>query len=54
MTKYQCPECNYIYDPVIGDDFEGYSSGTKFQDLPEDFICPDCSVRAKQDFKELF
>ena len=37
MTKYQCPECSYIYDPIIGDDFEGYPSGTKFQDLPEDF-----------------
>ena len=36
MTKYQCPECSYIYDPIIGDDFEGYPSGTKFQDLPED------------------
>ncbi|MFQ3362644.1 MAG: rubredoxin [Woeseiaceae bacterium] len=52
-AKHQCPECLYIYDAKIGDEYEGYDPGTLFEDLPNDFSCPDCSVRFKIDFIEL-
>lgn len=48
--RYQCPDCEYIYDEEVGCDEEGYAPGTKWQDIPEDFPCPDCFVRDKPDF----
>jgi len=51
MTEYRCPECGYTYDEASGDDFEGFAPGTAFADLPQDFACPDCSVRNKDEFE---
>ncbi len=53
MAEYRCPECAYVFDEDKGDDYEGYAAGTLFADLPDDFVCPDCSVRDKQDFELL-
>lgn len=50
MAEYKCPECGYRYDESIGDPHEGYAPGTPFDDLPEEFSCPDCAVRDKLDF----
>ena len=50
MARHRCPECGYEYDEESGDDHEGYAPGTKFSDLPEDFVCPDCAVIYKEDF----
>ena len=50
MSTYLCPDCGYRYDEATGDAHEGYPPATRFADLPEDFVCPDCSVRAKTDF----
>jgi rubredoxin len=44
MKKYQCLACSYIYDPVVGDPDAGVAPGTSFDDLPEDWTCPDCGV----------
>ncbi|MGB5866547.1 MAG: rubredoxin [Arcobacteraceae bacterium] len=49
MDKYECEVCGYIYDPEIGDPDSGIAPGTKFEDLPEDWCCPDCGV-TKEDF----
>ncbi|MFT5209307.1 MAG: rubredoxin [Flavobacterium sp.] len=53
MNKYACPGCGYTYDESIGDDHEGYPPGFLFSDLPDDFVCPACSVRYKEDFVQL-
>ena len=50
MTNFQCPECGYLYSEESGDEHEGYAPGTRFDALPDDFVCPDCSVRYKEDF----
>ena len=50
MTIFSCPDCAYHYDETKGDAHEGFLPGTKFADLPDDFVCPDCSVRGKEDF----
>lgn len=47
---YQCPDCGYQYDENQGDAHEGYPPGMAFADLPDDFVCPDCAVRYKEDF----
>ena len=42
--KYVCKVCGYVYDEALGDPDNGIAAGTKFEDLPEDFVCPLCSV----------
>lgn len=52
MEKYVCDVCGYIYDPVEGDPTQDIEPGTKFEDLPEDWVCPDCGVD-KDNFSKL-
>ena len=44
MAKFVCGVCGYIYDEDNGDLEAGIEPGTKFEDLPDDFECPLCSV----------
>lgn len=43
MKKWQCTVCGYIYDPATGDG-AGVPPGVAFEDLPDDWTCPDCGV----------
>ncbi|MCB1666767.1 MAG: rubredoxin [Porticoccaceae bacterium] len=47
--KWQCISCGEIYDEELGLPFEGVPAGTRFEDLPEDWICPACGSQ-KSDF----
>ncbi|NLU37145.1 MAG: rubredoxin [Clostridiales bacterium] len=49
MKKYECTVCGYIYDPEAGDPEAGIAPGTAFEDLPDDWVCPECGVE-----KDLF
>lgn len=42
--KYVCEVCGWVYDEDAGDPDNGIAPGTKFEDLPENFECPLCSV----------
>lgn len=42
--KYVCDVCGWEYDESVGDPDNGIAPGTKFEDLPEDFVCPMCGV----------
>ncbi|MGO8685368.1 MAG: rubredoxin [Thermoleophilia bacterium] len=44
MTKWQCGLCPYIYDPALGDPDNGVAPGTSFEELPGDWVCPDCGA----------
>ena len=44
MERWICTVCGYVYDPEIGDPDNGVEPGTSFEDLPEDWVCPDCGV----------
>jgi len=44
MDKYVCKVCGYVYDPKKGDPDNGVAPGTKFEDIPEDWVCPVCGV----------
>ena len=48
MDKYMCDVCGYIYDPEDGDRSQGIAPGTAFEDLPEDWVCPECGVGKDQ------
>ena len=52
MDKWRCIPCDYIYDPAEGDSEGGISPGTAFEDLPDDWVCPICSV-GKDEFEKL-
>ena len=47
--KYVCNICGWVYDEDLGDPDNGIAAGTKFEDLPDGFVCPLCGV-GKDDF----
>jgi rubredoxin len=52
MDKWECLVCGYVYDPAEGDPDGAVEPGTAFEELPDDWICPDCGVR-KDMFEKL-
>ena len=50
--KWECVICGFIYDEEEGLPEEGIKPGTKFEDLSDDWVCPDCGV-TKFDFEPL-
>ena len=43
-AKYICTVCAYVYDEEQGDPESGIAPGTKWEDVPEDYLCPLCKV----------
>lgn len=39
---YMCTACGWIYDESIGLPEAGVPPGTRWEDVPEDFLCPEC------------
>jgi rubredoxin/Fe2+ or Zn2+ uptake regulation protein len=52
MDKWECLVCGYVYDPAEGDPDGEVAPGTAFEDLPDDWVCPDCGV-GKDMFEKL-
>ncbi|MDD1704473.1 MAG: rubredoxin [Methanoregula sp.] len=46
-TRYICSVCGYVYDEKRGEPHRGIKAGTKFEDLPDDYICPVCALDPK-------
>ena len=44
MKKWVCAVCGHIYDEAEGDPSAGIAPGTRFADLPDDWVCPDCGA----------
>lgn len=49
MRVWMCGPCGWIYDEALGLPGEGIAPGTRFEDIPDDWECPDCGV-TKADF----
>lgn len=49
MQKWQCRFCTHVYDESEGDPDNGIEPGTKFEDLPDEWFCPDCGA-LKEDY----
>ncbi len=47
--RYICVVCGFIYDEEQGCPEEGIVPGTRWDDIPDDWCCPDCGA-TKQDF----
>lgn len=50
MKKWLCIICGWIYDEAKGWPADGIAPGTKWEDVPDDWVCPDCLV-TKADFE---
>ena len=51
MGKYVCSICGYIYDEATGIPEAGIAPGTKWEDLPDDWVCPICGA-TKAEFEK--
>ena len=47
---WQCALCSFTYDEAKGMPEEGIAAGTRWEDVPESWSCPDCSA-SKSDFQ---
>ncbi len=52
FKTWLCIVCGLIYDEALGWPEDGILAGTRWEDVPEDWICPECHV-GKSDFEML-
>ncbi|MFW9799283.1 MAG: rubredoxin [Candidatus Thorarchaeota archaeon] len=52
MARWECVVCGWVYDEDVGDPDGGIEAGTRFEDLPDDWVCPMCGA-AKEDFEQI-
>jgi rubredoxin len=50
MKRYMCVVCGFIYDEQFGLPGEGIAPGTRWEDIPENWTCPECGA-VKSDFE---
>jgi len=50
LKKYMCLICGWVYDEATGAPDEGIAAGTKWEDVPPNWTCPECGAR-KEDFE---
>ncbi len=50
MKTYMCVICGFVYEEEKGLPDEGIPPGTRWEDVPENWKCPDCGA-AKDDFE---
>ena len=51
MKSYTCTVCGYIYNEVDGDPDGGIAPGTKWEAIPDSWVCPVCGA-SKNEFTE--
>ena len=49
FRKIQCQVCGHVYDEALGDPDSGIAPGTRWEDIPATWCCPECGA-AKADF----
>jgi rubredoxin len=50
FRTYMCLICGFIYDEASGLPEEGIPAGTRWEDVPVNWVCPECGAR-KEDFE---
>lgn len=51
MRRWVCITCGFVYDEALGLPNDGVPAGTRFEDLPDDWLCPECG--SGKDYFEL-
>lgn len=49
---WECQICGWVYDEAKGWPEDGIAPGTRWEDIPDDWSCPECGA-AKEDFEML-
>jgi len=52
VKRWECQICGFVYDEAEGLPDEGIAPGTRWNDIPDDWECPDCGT-SKSEFKML-
>lgn len=50
MKTWACVTCGVVYDEALGWPDDGIPAGTRWEDVPESWTCPDCGA-AKAEFQ---
>jgi len=50
FKKWECIVCGWVYDEEAGWPDDGIAPGTRWEDIPDDWVCPECLV-GKDDFE---
>jgi rubredoxin len=50
FRTYMCLICGFIYDETSGLPEEGIPAGTRWEEVPVNWVCPECGAR-KEDFE---
>ena len=50
FRRYRCVYCAFEYDEAEGHPDAGIAPGTRWEDIPDDWICPQCGAE-KVDFE---
>lgn len=50
MRTWMCLICGWVYDEEAGLPEEGIAPGTRWEDVPPNWVCPECGAR-KEDFE---
>ena len=49
-TKYVCQNCGYVYDETVGEPNNNIDAGTKFRDLPDNYVCAGANCNKGKSF----
>jgi rubredoxin len=44
LKRFMCLGCGFLYDEVFGLPEHGIAPGTRWADIPVDWVCPDCGT----------
>lgn len=50
MKVYMCVICGFLYEEENGLPEQGIPPGTRWEDIPETWVCPDCGA-GKDEFE---
>ena len=44
MRTWMCVNCGFVFEEAAGHAESGIPPGTTWEDVPEDWSCPDCGA----------
>ncbi len=50
VKRWECQICGFVYEEARGLPEEGIAPGTRWEDISDDWVCPDCGT-SKREFK---
>ena len=48
LKRWLCLGCGFSYDESLGLPEHGLAPGTRWADVPDDWVCPDCGTPKTQ------